>query len=72
MLINVVQNFDVALPKISSYIKSHQPWYMDSRAIVQVIGSRENESQIGGSSAEKTSKLMEEKIIAFEVLVPQM
>jgi hypothetical protein len=56
VLINVVQNFDVVLSKISSYIKSHQPWYMDGGAIVQVIGSRKNESQIGESSAEKNIK----------------
>jgi hypothetical protein len=52
----VVQNFDVALSKFSRYIKSHQPWYMDSGAIVHVIGSRENESQIGESSVEKHIK----------------
>ncbi len=56
MLINVIQNFDVALSKISNYIKSHQPWYMDSGTIVHVIGSRENESQVGESNAEKNIK----------------
>ncbi len=70
MLINVVQIFVVVLSKISSYIKFCQPWYMDSGVIVQVIGFREKVKLVK-VVIKKTSKLTEEKIIAFKMLVPE-